>query len=121
MAQHTTTLFVNGDKDEFDPDRWSAATSNNGAHGAHEAVNNGGNSNTDAYTTNSSLPKRHPDTGINVLIVGAGLAGLMFAIESWRKGHNVIQILERSESPIYSGEHMTTARNCQDLICSPAL
>jgi monoamine oxidase len=31
-----------------------------------------------------------PDSGINVIVVGAGLGGLACAIESRRKGHNVI-------------------------------
>lgn len=37
---------------------------------------------------------RAPLTGVDVLIVGAGLAGLGFAIEAYRKGHNV-KVLER--------------------------
>ena len=37
----------------------------------------------------------YPLTGIDVLIVGTGLAGLTAAIECIRKGHNV-QILERN-------------------------
>lgn len=37
---------------------------------------------------------REPPSGIDVLVVGAGLAGLGFAIEAHRKGHNV-KILER--------------------------
>ena len=31
-----------------------------------------------------------PDTGLNVIVVGAGLGGLACAIECRRKGHNVI-------------------------------
>jgi len=41
-----------------------------------------------------STPEGYPfvgaATGINVIIVGAGLGGLACAIESRRKGHNVI-------------------------------
>jgi monoamine oxidase len=37
----------------------------------------------------------YPDSGINVLIVGTGLAGLTAALECTRKGHNV-RVLERS-------------------------
>jgi 2-polyprenyl-6-methoxyphenol hydroxylase-like FAD-dependent oxidoreductase len=33
--------------------------------------------------------KCDPPTGINVAIVGGGIAGLTFAIESIRKGHTV--------------------------------
>lgn len=36
----------------------------------------------------------YPDSGIEVLIVGTGLAGLTAAIECMRKGHKVT-ILER--------------------------
>jgi thioredoxin reductase len=37
----------------------------------------------------------YPSTGIDVLIVGTGLAGLTAAIECVRKGHNV-RVLERN-------------------------
>lgn len=37
----------------------------------------------------------YPDSGIDVLIVGTGLAGLTAALECTRKGHNV-RVLERS-------------------------
>ena len=36
-----------------------------------------------------------PSSGIDVIIVGTGLAGLVAAIECTRKGHNV-HVLERS-------------------------
>jgi monoamine oxidase len=36
----------------------------------------------------------YPDSGISVLIVGTGLAGLTCAIECIRKGHKV-QVLEK--------------------------
>jgi len=38
--------------------------------------------------------ERAEDTGISILVVGGGIAGLTFAIEAHRKGHNV-QIVER--------------------------
>ena len=38
-----------------------------------------------------------PDTGINVIIVGTGLAGLTAALECTRKGHTV-RVLERSHT-----------------------
>ncbi|KAF7588222.1 hypothetical protein BBP40_006005 [Aspergillus hancockii] len=69
---------VAGDKHEFDPQHWA--------------------------TEPSQLPVRSPETNINVLIVGAGMGGLMTALECWRKGHNVIGILERNEGPVYSGD-----------------
>ena len=46
--------------------------------------------------------KRYPETGISVLIVGAGVGGLMTALEGWRKGLSV-RILERSPREITTG------------------
>ena len=39
----------------------------------------------------------YPSSGIDVLIVGTGLAGLTAAIECTRKGHNVL-VLERNDN-----------------------
>ena len=49
------------------------------------------------------LPRRKAHTGIQVLIVGAGFAGLTAALECWRNGHKVVGILERNQCPNYSG------------------
>lgn len=49
--------------------------------------------------------QRHPETGIDVLIVGAGMGGLMSALECWRKGHNIVGVLERNDGPVYTGEN----------------
>ena len=76
MPQHQ--FLVIGDKDEFDPEKW-------------------------ASSSQEGLPRRHPETHVDVLIVGAGYTGLMTALECWRKGHNVVGILERSKGPNYSG------------------
>ena len=78
--------MVIGDKEEFDPEHWKSSSQN-------------------------GLPKRDPETHVNVLIVGAGYAGLMTALECWRKGHNVVGILERNQGPNYSGLfiHLTLA------------
>ncbi|KAF1349192.1 hypothetical protein BDV97DRAFT_297389 [Delphinella strobiligena] len=65
-----------GDSDEFNPRNW----------------------------TPGELPERQPETHLKVLVVGAGPAGLMTALECWRKGHNVVGILERSEGPLYAGD-----------------
>lgn len=46
--------------------------------------------------------RRYESTGISVLIVGAGMGGVLSALEGWRKGHSV-QVLERSEAPVYTG------------------
>ncbi len=50
--------------------------------------------------------ERRPSSGISVLIVGAGVAGVMSALECWRKGHNV-RILERSPGPDAAGLYST--------------
>lgn len=42
--------------------------------------------------------ERLPDSGISVLVVGAGIAGLAFSIEAYRQGHNV-KILEKRAAP----------------------
>lgn len=44
-----------------------------------------------------------PPSGIDILIVGAGVGGLVAAIECYRKGHNV-RIWERSRSAAAGGE-----------------
>ncbi|KAI1503375.1 hypothetical protein F5X99DRAFT_375941 [Biscogniauxia marginata] len=45
----------------------------------------------------------YPSSGIDVLVIGTGLAGLTAAIECTRKGHNV-QILERHSGTITAGD-----------------
>ena len=47
----------------------------------------------------------YPKSGIDVLIVGTGLAGLVAALECTRKGHNV-RVLERNADINTSGEHV---------------
>jgi flavin-dependent dehydrogenase len=49
----------------------------------------------------------YPESGISVLIVGTGLAGLTAAIESVRKGHKV-QVLERDSAINTAGELLYT-------------
>jgi ribulose 1,5-bisphosphate synthetase/thiazole synthase len=62
-------------------------------------------SHTDPISANGhSDVHRDPPSGINILIVGAGVGGLVAAIECHRKGHNV-QIWERSKSAAAGGEH----------------
>lgn len=46
----------------------------------------------------------HDDTGISILVVGGGIAGLTFAIEAHRKGHNV-RVIERRPKGETFGEH----------------
>jgi 2-polyprenyl-6-methoxyphenol hydroxylase-like FAD-dependent oxidoreductase len=38
--------------------------------------------------------EREQETGISILVVGGGIAGLTFAIEAHRKGHDV-RVIER--------------------------
>lgn len=45
----------------------------------------------------------YPKSGIDVLIVGTGLAGLTAAIECTRKGHNV-SVLERNSTINTAGQ-----------------
>lgn len=51
---------------------------------------------------NSKPVGSYPPTGIDVLIVGTGLAGLTAAIECVRKGHSV-RVLERNDDINTSG------------------
>ncbi|PHH89549.1 hypothetical protein CDD83_5808 [Cordyceps sp. RAO-2017] len=76
-VQEPASFFAVGDKHEFDPEKWTSAT---------------------------PLPRRDDETQIKVLIVGAGFGGLMAALECWRKGHDVVGILDRNEGPNYSGD-----------------
>ncbi|RGP80518.1 fusarubin cluster-monooxygenase [Fusarium longipes] len=48
---------------------------------------------------------RYPETGINVLIAGAGLGGISCALECWRKGHTV-RVLDRSPTPVWTGDNV---------------
>lgn len=50
------------------------------------------------------LPEREASSGISVLIVGAGVAGLLACLECWRQGHEV-RIIERSASRLLSGKY----------------
>lgn len=46
--------------------------------------------------------KTYPATGISVLVVGAGVGGLMAALECKRKGYDV-RVIERTPSPSIAG------------------
>lgn len=48
---------------------------------------------------------RYPETGINVLVAGAGIGGLTCALECWRKGHNV-RVLDRLPGPVWTGDNI---------------
>lgn len=77
--------------------------SGNGVDGLDAANGDSATDESNFAATESELPERHPLTGIDVLIVGAGMGGLTSALECWRKGHNVVGILERSKGPVYTG------------------
>jgi 2-polyprenyl-6-methoxyphenol hydroxylase-like FAD-dependent oxidoreductase len=45
--------------------------------------------------------QRLPENGISVVIIGAGVSGLQMALESWRKGCDVVIIEKAPElSPV---------------------
>lgn len=52
----------------------------------------------------------YPDTGIEVLIVGTGLAGLTASIECIRKGHRV-RVLERNDDINTAGKCSASAES----------
>jgi heterodisulfide reductase subunit A-like polyferredoxin len=47
--------------------------------------------------------KFQPPTGLTILVVGAGVGGLMSALECRRKGHNV-QLIERTPALSIAGK-----------------
>jgi hypothetical protein len=51
------------------------------------------------------IPERWEQSGISILIVGAGVAGLMAALECWRQGHEV-RIIEKSTTRLLSGKQI---------------
>jgi hypothetical protein len=69
----------------------SIATSQNGA-----APSNG-HQNGNGAITDSKPVGSYPSSGIDVIVVGTGLAGLTASIECVRKGHNV-KVLERNST-----------------------
>lgn len=50
-------------------------------------------------SSKSDIMERLPDSGISVLVVGAGIAGLAFSIEAYRQGHINVKILEKRAAP----------------------
>jgi 2-polyprenyl-6-methoxyphenol hydroxylase-like FAD-dependent oxidoreductase len=60
-------------------------------------------------TDTPSLPPRGSPVGISALVVGAGVAGLLCALELWRQGIDV-QVIERSPSRNASGMYTQTPR-----------
>lgn len=54
----------------------------------------------------------YPDTGIDVLIVGTGLAGLTASIECIRKGHKV-RVLERNDDINTAGKCSVPAEDSE--------
>ncbi|KAJ5125332.1 hypothetical protein N7526_007509 [Penicillium atrosanguineum] len=64
------------------------------------------NENSQGSTDFGRLPERKPASGITVLIIGAGVGGLLACLECWRQGHDV-RIVERSASRMQSGDGFT--------------
>ena len=89
-------INVVADKHEFDPVHTATKKLDGITNGFTNGAQNGS-------SIPSSLPNRHPETGIDVIIVGAGFGGLMTALECWRKGHNIVKILDRNDGPVMSG------------------
>lgn len=58
------------------------------------------------FTTEPQYIGSYPKTGIDVLIVGTGFAGLTAALECTRKGHSV-RILERHSTTDMAGMFLT--------------
>lgn len=50
---------------------------------------------------------RSPSTGIDVVVVGAGIGGLFSAVELYRQGHTV-RVLESKPELTTIGEHRST-------------
>lgn len=59
--------------------------------------------------------EREKDTGISVLIAGGGIAGLTFAIEAYRKGHNV-RVIEKQPQGETFGKHFLP-ENQESQVC----
>lgn len=51
-------------------------------------------------------------TGISILIVGGGIAGLSFAIEAFRKGHDVHVLERRGKGEYFGKKPRTPVRSC---------
>lgn len=71
------------------------------------------NSSNKASVMETKTVGSYPNTGIDVLIVGTGLAGLTAALECTRKGHNV-RVLERN-STINTAGTVCSMDTCLDL------
>ncbi|KAK3652911.1 hypothetical protein LTR56_004859 [Elasticomyces elasticus] len=67
---------------------------------AHQITTNGSTNGSTNGTHNDS--QRAEPSGISVLIIGAGVGGLVAALECYRKGHDV-RVLERSDSASAGG------------------
>lgn len=89
-AHELPRFFTVGDKHEFDPEKWTSTPPNGNGNGHTQEP--------------LPLPKRDAETHVKMLIVGAGFVGLISALECWRKGHDVVGILDRKEGPNYSGD-----------------
>lgn len=61
-------------------------------------------------TFNNAEPiQRYPSSGLSILIVGGGIAGLGMAIEGYRKGHDVRVIDRRPNFEDYGTTAISSA------------
>ncbi|KAF2209569.1 hypothetical protein CERZMDRAFT_46749 [Cercospora zeae-maydis SCOH1-5] len=74
-----------------------------------------GNDTFDQSKTTQDEVKCAPPTGIDVLVVGAGVGGLATALECVRKGHSV-RVVERSEAASAGGDMFTIGANALRLL-----
>ncbi|PIA98391.1 hypothetical protein CB0940_06082 [Cercospora beticola] len=84
-----------------------------------EKLGNGEGSNIDNAFSQSKNTQDEVEcatpTGINVLVVGAGVGGLATALECVRKGHSV-RVVERSQSASAGGDMFTIGANALRLL-----
>ena len=52
--------------------------------------------------TGAASVKRYPTSSISIIVVGAGIGGLLAALECWRKGHDV-RVLEKNRNEVMTG------------------
>lgn len=65
-----------------------------------------------------TIMNRYPPSGLSILIVGGGIGGLTFAIEAYRKGHEV-RVLEKR--PGFEGYGKLASQVCTEVRCLTVL
>ena len=100
LINDTETIPTNGSIHET-TNGTAHATTNGATNGASTLINGSIQEDLPVRTTGPSV-KRYPESGISILVVGAGVGGLLAALECWRKGHDV-RVLEKSKTEIMTG------------------